>query len=187
MLPGLFVVFCSNSQTTVPQHAVIQAWDCFTVIFNRERMTKTALVPWLVTTIIVKLVSFLKVVVMYTGIQRGLFSKRQVKVTLGVVSPYLELPANMWPDGFLHTFQHKKYPGTYSVQRKSTWHTLMHFRFIQMSWSLLRHHNFRRGCVVTKFKCQSQHASIVDPLWLIATWSCKPDPTNCNPRHRLRV
>lgn len=58
-------------------------------------MTKTALVPWLVTTIIVKLVSFLKVVVMYTGIQRGLFSKRQVKVTLGVVSPYLELPANM--------------------------------------------------------------------------------------------
>ena len=30
-----------------------------------------------------KLVSFLKVVVMHTGIRRGLFSKRQVKVTLG--------------------------------------------------------------------------------------------------------
>lgn len=46
-------------------------------------------------TIIVKLVSFLKVVVIHTGIRRGLFSKRQVKVTLEVVSPYLELPANM--------------------------------------------------------------------------------------------
>ena len=130
-IPRTFVVFWSNSQTTVPQHPLIQAWDIVSLLFLTEK-------EWL------KLGTYHSLSNNHceTGLipesccyahrhPEGLFSKRQVKVTLGscfslfgvtcqhVTSvPYLELPANMWlvyvlTNSFLHTFQHKEYPGWY--------------------------------------------------------------------------
>ena len=102
------------------------------LIFTERRITEIGYIPRLVTTVIVKPVSFLKVVFTHEGIRRGLCCKRQMKGTLWGSFPFLEFPANMWPvcSQMVSSMHYSVWNMLVPAQRKSSWYTLMHFRLI---------------------------------------------------------